>query len=53
MVATSLRRCNAGWCHFSESIARNIAVDDGGIDVERLEKQHGLPISMIMSWGFR
>lgn len=27
---------------FSESIARNIAVDDGDIDVLRLEKQQNL-----------
>ena len=30
--------CHAGWVIFSESIARNIAVDDGDIDKERLLK---------------
>lgn len=28
----------ARWCNFSESIARNIAVDDGEVDVARLEQ---------------
>ena len=31
-------RSNARWCYFSESIERNIAVDDNEIDKGRLEK---------------
>lgn len=38
MVAQTMRSCYAGWCDFSESIARNIAIDDGEIDKERLIK---------------
>lgn len=29
--------CYARWSYFSESIARNIAIDDGEIDMKRLE----------------
>lgn len=36
MVAKTMWCGNARWNNFSESIARNIAVDDGEIDTERL-----------------
>lgn len=38
MVAQTMWCSHAGRCDFSESIARNIAVDDGEVDVERLEQ---------------
>ncbi len=38
MVAQTLWCGHARRCNISESIARNIAVDDGDIDTERLER---------------